>query len=221
MKYVTKLGAYGLAVAAAFAVALAVLVSVSTTQTAEAADVPLAEDANAATAAPGDTVQIAVNGALAQLSITGTGDGVGASFAANDGQSISCSDDAACDENKSSDLANPSREITVELNVDADSGEGYILVSVLGVGGANPSEQETKVITVSKATLVGSLKVEAGTKTVTADGGTSTIHRHGQERVGYTWASGAVRGARHHAWLPHLQWHHRAAVLRHHGRRHW
>ena len=38
LSYVTKMGAYGLAVAAAFAVALAVLLSVSSTSTVEAED---------------------------------------------------------------------------------------------------------------------------------------------------------------------------------------
>ncbi|MYK87632.1 MAG: hypothetical protein F4018_04395, partial [Acidobacteria bacterium] len=70
MNHVTKLGAYGLGAVTAFAVALALLVSVSSTPTVEAADITLAENAGSATAAPGDKVQIAVNGALAQVSIT-------------------------------------------------------------------------------------------------------------------------------------------------------
>ena len=169
MKYVTKLGAYGLAVAAAFAVALAVLVSVSSTSTVEAANIPLAADANSATAAPGDTVQMAVNGALAQVSITGTGDGVGASLVANGGQSINCSDGLACD--KDSDAG----EIQVDLKVDADSGEGFILVSVQGIGGGSPTTQITKVITVSKATLVGSLNIKAVSKTIAANDDNTTV----------------------------------------------
>ena len=133
-----------------------------------AADVPLAADGNSATAAPGDTVQITVAGALAQVSITGTGDGVGASFAANDGQSINCSDGLACDEN---DTPN---EIQVDLEIDADSAEGYILVSVLGVGGDSPTPQTTKVITVSKATLLGSLDAETSSKTIAANDDNNT-----------------------------------------------
>ena len=179
MSYVTKLGAYGLTVAAAFAVALAVLVSVSSTPTAEAANVPLAENVGAATAAPGDTVQIAVDGALAQLSITGTADGVGGSFVANGGQSINCSDNSSCDKRR--DTATPPAhvddEITVDLKIDADSGEGYILVSVQGIGTATSTAQVTKVINVSKGTLVGSLELKhdtPGDKTI-ADDGTANL----------------------------------------------
>lgn len=165
------MGASALVIAAAFAVAFAVLVSSTTTDTAEAADVPLAEDAGAPEndVAPGDKVQIAVNGKLAQVSITATADGVGASFAANGGQSIACSDGLACDENDAEDV------ITVDLNVDADSGEGFILLSVSGAGADTNTAQVTKVITVSKKGLAGSLAVKASEKTIAATGGTSTI----------------------------------------------
>ena len=177
--YVTKLGAYGLTVAAAFAVALAVLVSVSSTPTAEAATVQLAESAPSQSAAPGDTVQIQVNGALAQLSITGTADGVGASFTANDGQSINCGDNASCDTDDSdtntAGRQNVVDQVRVNLKIDDDAGEGYILVSVLGIGAATNTAQVTKVINVSKATLVGSLKITATPKTIAANNGTSTL----------------------------------------------
>ena len=171
MKYVTQLGAYGIAVAAAFAVALAVLVSVSSTPTAEAAtvDLPEASGAPATNVAPGDTVTVQVNGKLAQVSITGKADGVGASFVANDGQSIACSDGLTCDKNTAADA------ITVELKVDADSGEGFILLSVSGAGAGTNTAQVTKVVTVSKAGLAGSLAVKASAKTIAATGGSSTI----------------------------------------------
>ena len=177
MSYVRKLGASALVVAAAFAVAFAVLISSSSTQTVEAADVPLAEDAGAATAAPGDTVEIAVNGALAQVSITGSADGVGASFAANDGQSINCSDNASCDQARDSATppAHVNNQITVDLKIDEDAGEGYILVSVLGIGAATNTDQTTKVINVSKAGLVGSLEIKttaATDKTISAEAAT-------------------------------------------------
>ena len=172
MKYVTKLGAYGLTVAAAFAVALAVLISVSSTPTAEAATVELAENAASATAAPGDTVEFAVNGTLAQLSITGTADGVGGSFVANGGQSISCSNEGSCDKDAA---AAGTETVTVQLKVDADSGEGHILVSVVGLGGSTNTAQTTKVINVSKANLVGSLSITAVNKTIAANDDNTTI----------------------------------------------
>ena len=167
------MGAHGLAVAAAFAVALAVLVSVSPTPTAEAADIPLLAANNSATAAPGDTVQITVVGSLAQVSITGTGDGVGGSFAANGGQSINCADDLSCDEDETDGT------VQVDLDVDEDSGEGYILVSVEGIGGDSPTAKATKVITVSKGTLLGSLKAETSSKTIAANDDDTTPDNDG------------------------------------------
>ena len=60
--------------------AFALLVSVSSTPTVEAADVPLANADTSATAAPGDTVQVTVDGEFARVTITETSDGVGGKF---------------------------------------------------------------------------------------------------------------------------------------------
>ena len=175
------MGAYGIAVAAAFAVALAVLVSVSSTPTAEAATVELTAAETSETAAPGDTVEILVAGALAQVIITGKAEGVGASFVANGGQSISCGDNLSCD--KERDTATPPAHIDdviqVDLKIDDDSGEGHILVSVEGLGlTSGNTEKITKVINVSKASLVGSLEIKADAasdKTIPATAGTSDL----------------------------------------------
>ena len=135
------------------------------TQTAEAATVNFAADDsdNAVTAAPGDTVNVAVASAFATVSITSTADGVGASFAAGGGQSVACSDDSGCDVDDSAPDT-PGRQnvggaVSVALNIDADSGEGHILLSVGGLGTAPVA----KVITVSKAGLVGSLVIKHAT----------------------------------------------------------
>ena len=146
---------------------------------ASAADVPLAADTGAVSAAPGDTVQIAVSGALAQVSITGTADGVSASFPANGGQSINCGDDASCDtddsEPETAGNQNVPDQVRVDLKIAADSGEGYILVRVEGIGAGTNTAAVTKVINVSKATLVGSLKISASPTTIAAADGTSTL----------------------------------------------
>ena len=188
LNYVTKLGAYGLGAVTAFAVALALLVSVSSTPTAEAATVELPFGDPSASAAPGDTVGIVVQGALAQVSITGMADGVGASFVANDGQSVNCGDDASCDTDDSdantAGLQNVADQVRVALKIDDDSGEGYILVSVTGVGAGTNTATVTKVINVSKATLVGSLKITASPKTIPAAGGTSTLTIEVQNAAG-------------------------------------
>ena len=183
MSYVRKLGASALVVAAAFAVAFAVLVSSTSNDTAEAATVQLPEANPAATAAPGDTVEIAVNGTLAQLSITGTGEGVGASFVANDGQSISCANENSCDKDTTPATT---ETVTVQLKVDADSGEGYILVSVVGLGASTVTAQTTKVITVSKETLVGSLAIKAVAKTIAADDDDTTVGNGGPNETNIT-----------------------------------
>ena len=183
MSYVVKLGAYGLAGVAAFAVAVAMMLSVSSTPTAEAATVQLPTDGTSATAAPGDTVQITVTAPFAQVTITDTAEGVGASFAANDGQAISCSDDGSCDTDDSNTTTagrqNVADEVRVALNIDADSGEGHILITIAPVGGTGSDiTTRTKVITVSKGGQVGSLTIKADTaadKTINATAGTSDI----------------------------------------------
>ena len=174
------MGAYGIAVAAAFAVALAVLVSVSSTPTAEAATIPVATDAAAATAAPGDKVALTLANDFVRVSITDTADGVGASFAHGGGQSVACSDNGACDTDDSDTTApgrqNVANSVTVVLNIDADSGEGHILLSIERIGGT-PSTVNTKVITVSKGGLVGSLaiKTDAATDKTISSTGTSNL----------------------------------------------
>ena len=166
LSYVTRLGAYGLGAVTVFAVALALLVTVSTTAQAQAApDHTLATGANNVDdVAPGDTVRIVVTGAFAQVSITNTADGVGGSFDANDGQSISCGNSNTCDKDDSD------ATVSVDLTVDADSGEGHILLSVGGLGATTA----TKVINVNKTSLVGSLTLKADTKTIPASGDGTT-----------------------------------------------
>ncbi len=183
MSYVRKMGASALVVAAAFAVAFAVLVSSTSTQTAEAAPAFLGDTANptAVTVAPGDTVNVIVPSTFARVTITDTADGVGASFAAGGGQSVACSNaNAACDTGDSDSATdgkqNTASEVVVVLNVDADSDEGHILLSVVGIGGT--ATDATWVITVSKGGLVGSLAIKtdaAADKTIPATAGTSNL----------------------------------------------
>ena len=166
---IKRIGGHVLAVAAAFAVALAVLVSSPTA--AEAATVTLGSGEESATAAPGDTVNIVVGGAFANVSITGTASGVSASFVSGGGQSIQCSDDGSCDIDDDGSGGNVSGSVTVALKVANDSGAGHILLSVAGLGATTT----TKVITVSKAGQLGSLALKASATTIAASGGTSTI----------------------------------------------
>jgi hypothetical protein len=150
-------------------------------QTAEAAAVDLPAANRAVTAAPGDTVNIVVADAFARVTITDTASGVGASFVANGGQSISCSDNnSSCDTDdndaNTAGRQNVADSVTIVLKVAEDSGEGHILLSVDGVG--NTNTDLTKVITVSKAGLVGSLEIKtdaAGDKTIPAAAGTSNL----------------------------------------------
>lgn len=159
----------------------------STTQTADAATVQLPAADPSGSAAPGDTVQIVVLGALAQLSITGTGEGVSASFS-NGQQAINCGDNASCDTDDSDTTTagrqNVEDSVRVNLKIDDDSAEGYILVRVEGIGAGANTASVTKVINVSKATLVGSLKITATPKTIAANNGTSTLVINVQNAAG-------------------------------------
>ncbi len=145
---------------------------------AEAATVDLGANDNSATAAPGDTVHIAVASPFLTATITGTASGVSASFTFNGAQSIQCADSASassCDvDDSNSDTAgrqNVANATSVALKVADDSGEGYILLSVSGLG----ATVTTKVVTVSKASLVGSLDIQASETTIAAADGTSTL----------------------------------------------
>ena len=133
------MGAYGIAVAAAFAVALAVLVSVSSTPTAEAATInPARRDSIGDRGAGATRSQIVVADAFARVTITDTADGVGASFVSGGGQSVSCSDNLRRVTRTTLTLAplpagrTSVTTVTVALKIDADSGEGHILLERRG-----------------------------------------------------------------------------------------
>ena len=159
----------GLRLAALAAVVAAVaLMGAVFTQSADAADIPVDDATNAATAAPGDTVQLTVTAELAQATITSTADGVIASFT-NGGQSIACADGLSCDKDATDDGS-----VRVDLTVDKDSSEGHILVEMKRLGIAAPSTV-TKVITVSKVSLVGSLDIKAVSRTIAANDDDTTV----------------------------------------------
>ncbi len=129
IEYVTKLGAYGLTVAAAFAVALAVLLSVSST--AEAVE-------------PGKsmTVEIAANPSdgtgVVRVEIDALSTASG-SFGFNGEQSIVCNDNGKCDvgEDTDSSASTPNEkvdgDIFIVVDVDSDSADGFILLKVTNV----------------------------------------------------------------------------------------
>ena len=170
LSYVTKISASALVIAAAFAVAFAVLVS--STSTAQAATVTLGTGASTVDAQPGDTVVIPnpTGGTdIVDFSITG-GTATG-SFDTGDGQSVSCSDSKTgrgCDTNETED------EISVKLNIDADSADGYIIVkrdSILPVAGTD----DTVVITVTTQPKPASLTAKAVETTINASDGNTQI----------------------------------------------
>ena len=164
MNYVTRLGAYGLAVAAAFAVAIVVLVSGSSTPTAEAATVTLT--GTTVDAQPGDTVVIpgASGATIVDFSITG-GTSTG-SFDSGGGQSISCSD-STTDPARGCDVM-AGAGIQVKLNVDADSADGYILVKRDVILPTTVAD-DTVVITVTTQPKPASLAAKAVSTTIDAE----------------------------------------------------
>ncbi len=177
MKYVTKLGAYGLAVAAAFAVALAVLVSVSPTPATEAADVAVTD--GTATVEPGDTAVMTQVGRIVRFTIDGDNSTATGSFASGGGQTIACSDDAACDtgtEDADSDPATPQTDVAnsiqVKLDIDEDSADGFIIVTwavIVDADGAVGTATGTNVITVKTQPRAASLAAKAASTTIQAE----------------------------------------------------
>ncbi len=167
MSYVTKLGAYGLAVTAAFAVALAVLLSVSSTPTAEAAT------ASPATVAPGGTVTVSEDDfdadewgkfTISNLSVA-TG-----SFVSGGGQELLCQDKTTT---TTCDTDEAAGDIGVKIKVADDSKDGPLIVTVVGVG--NDTTSSTIVITVSSDGIVTAVSAKpASTAAPAASGGSTT-----------------------------------------------
>ncbi len=172
------MGAYGLAVAAAFAVALAVLMSVSPTSTVEAADIAVGTD-NTATVEPGDTAVMTVPGRIVRFTIDGDNSTSTGSFASGGGQTIACSDDAACDtgtEDGDGDAATPETDVAnsiqVKLDIDEDAADGFIIVktaTVIAADGTVGSATSTIVITVKTQPVAASLTAKATSTTIQAD----------------------------------------------------
>ena len=123
------MGAYGLTVAAAFAVALAVLLSVSTTVEAVEPGKSASVKADVTTPDGGTGV---VRFEIDALS-TSTG-----SFDFNGGQTLVCNNGGKCDTGKS-DGDDIEESVTVKLNIDADSADGFILLKVTDVLAASPT----------------------------------------------------------------------------------
>ena len=171
------MGASALVVAAAFAVAFAVLVSSTSNETAEAAEVTLT--GTSVDAQPGDTVIIPGPGTpdIVDFSITG-GTATG-SFDSGGGQSVSCSDSetgTGCDVNTAADA------ISVKLNIDADSPDGYITVKrdvILPVDGSD----DTIVITVTTQPKPASLTAKAVSTTIDANGAIGSDTDPGRTKI--------------------------------------
>ncbi len=173
MKYVTTLGAYGLAVAAAFAVALAVLVSVSST--AEAVEPGKSADVTASVTTPSGGTGVA----RIEIDALSTASG---SFDFNDGQTIVCNDGGKCDTD-AVDGTNTADSVTVKLNIDADSADGFILLKITDLfasGGPNVSYQTVNVDTLPQP---ASLTAMAVSSTIDANGAISAVDDPGRTQI--------------------------------------
>ena len=183
MRTVTKLGAYGLAVAAAFAVAFAVLVTAPRTSVVAQTTQPTPDTIFAAsssgvadpTATPskkaGDKVYIGVtttsdvDNNLFKFSIDSSSDAVGtftSTRATGNGKTLNCRDAATgtstCDRDPDPD------QITVEIQIDAESDDGSALIVVVRNLSAQGTVQKSVVIDVTKAATPTKLtaKVQTG-----------------------------------------------------------
>ena len=156
------------ALLALIAMVAAVAFSGVFTNTAQAATVDLDGNETSVTAAPGDTVNIIFEGTevgFVQASIDPSSSSSG-SFGTGGAQSVACSADTPCDVGRT-DADPPAADttnVTVALNIDADSAEGFILVKLGQVGGT--AGADTKVITVSKVRQAGSISVSAAAKVI-------------------------------------------------------
>ncbi len=171
MSYVTKMGAYGFAVVAAFAVALAVLLSVSSTSTVEAEDIDVID--GTATVQPGDTAVMTQAGRIVRFTIDSENSTSSGSFDSGDGQTVACSDDAACDTGVDADGGDEPNSIQVKMNVDADSADGFIIVKTAVVIDADglvgtAAADRTIVITVKTQPKPATLTAKAASTTVAA-----------------------------------------------------
>ena len=179
LSYVTKMGAYGLAVAAAFAVALAVLLSVSSTADAavrdtaegDALDTPIKKN-------NGDTVYIhnTFGDGYVRFEIEATGS-ASATFthddAAEDGQSLLCQEDdsaGACDADVRTGQGDG---VTVALKIDDDSGKGVIFVKQTTVPLTGAGVVSTDTIDVEVAQVPANISVTASPKSVNSGQGTT------------------------------------------------
>ena len=155
LSYVTKMGAYGLAVAAAFAVALAVLLSVSSTSTVEAADPESVPQ-------DGKSILTAVSGELVRFSISDSSTASGSfthSSATNEGQILLCSDAETSETGfaSSCDKEGADTSVSVEIQADADSPKGTIVIDVTPIGQGTAS---TDFVHVTVAPVPTTLKVD-------------------------------------------------------------
>ena len=157
-------------VAMVAAVAFSGVLSISTAQAATV-DLDSGDAALDMPAAPGDTVNIVIDGADAafvQVTID-AGSTASGGFGSSGAQSIACSANTACDVGRTT--ATPpvpdDSNIKVALKIDADSPEGFILINVSAIG-ATGAVPEIKVINVSKAGQPGSISVSAAEKSIAA-----------------------------------------------------
>ena len=182
LSYVTKMGAYGLAVVATFAVALAVLMSVASTAEALVYN-NIPKDTSAGTvndgANNGDTVYIknAEGAVYVRFEIETTGSAA-ASFthsdADDDGQGILCreADDLAKNKCDADTRVSGGDGVTVALKIDDDSGKGVIFVKQTTVPVSGEVTVTTDTIDVTVAQVPASIVVSASPKSVNSGQGT-------------------------------------------------
>ena len=171
MSYVRKLGASALVIAAAFAVAFAVLMSSPATEAAEIEFDNVAD--TSVDAQPGDTVIVPGQASASIVSFEIVGGSSTGSFDSGGGQSLSCGDSETgrgCDTNDDADT------ISVKLNIDADSPDGFIQVSrtlVLNSVGAVPGtpDVDNLVIVVTTQPKPVSVALKSASTTINADSG--------------------------------------------------
>ncbi|MXW26079.1 MAG: hypothetical protein F4Z77_07315 [Dehalococcoidia bacterium] len=104
------------------------------------------------------------------------------SFDVGGGQTVVCNDAGKCDIGKQTDGTDTANSVTVKLNIDEDSADGFILVKITDVLAATPTVtyQTVEVETLPKP---ASLAAKAVSKTIDANGSVAAVGDAGRTEI--------------------------------------
>ena len=153
---------------------------------AEAAEVTLDATTGTVNAEPGDTVLLPRAADIVRFTIDTANNTSTGSFASGGGQTIACSDDGTCDVDDDGSGNNVADSVTVKLNVDAGSSDGFIIVKwadVIAADGSVGTASGSYVINVKTQPKPASLTVAAASTTIDANGAIASVGDAGRTQI--------------------------------------